>query len=130
MAPFGTRPGRLQASRSTTHHHDSPTRSRRTHHQLRNCCLTPGRRILDTYRVQAQVQPVDAQRCAHTGADAVGLPPFQLGHKVGIGEVGPGHPHQVHGTGLHSVTGGSQVGDSSGVEDGYVDHPADSGGHR
>ena len=63
------------------------------------------------------MQSVDAKRGTHASSDAVGLSPLQLGHKVRIGEVGPGHPHQVNGSGLDGVAGGSQVSDPGGVQE-------------
>ena len=79
--------------------------------------LAAGRDIVDTERILAHQDPVDAVAGADTGAD-LGFPALpELGDVVRIGKEGTGHADHVDQALGHGMNGGRGIGDAGGMQD-------------
>ena len=90
--------------------------------------LAAGRDIVETERVLAHEDPVDAVAGADTGPD-LGLPALpELGDVVRIGKERTGHADHVDQALGHGMDGGRGIGDAGGMQDRNRDLGADGGG--
>ena len=126
MTALACDPGRLEAGRAGTHH-DDPPRLEGTGHLMWHRGLSPCGGVVYAQGLACLVDAVQAVGGAYTGSDLFLACLDDLGHDVGVGNVGPGHADHVNQVLSNRVARCCHVVDLGAMEYGQVGlgaHPA------
>ena len=127
VAAFGSDAGRLHAAGAPAHHHDLALGALALLDDMGQAHVLPrGGGVLDAQHVEALVLAVDAVVGAHALLDLVDLPHLDLGDDMRIGDMRPGHAHQVHIAAFQDTLGLVGVLDVLGVDHRHADHVLDA----
>ena len=130
VAACGRNPRRLEPGGAGTDHHDLARRPIRARDHVRQRRLAPGRRVVQTERLAAFVDAIDAVADPDARADARLLAAHDLGDDVRIRHVRPGHADHVDQAFADRVARGREIADARRVEGGHAEGGAHLAGER